>query len=196
MKKFVVSLPKPCSESWDGMTPRGCDRHCDQCATTVHDLRNYAAEEVEELLKRPERICVRAEFDSSGTVRTRQVGGGARLMVALGAGLSVAACSHDLAITNQSNSGSLVGYYDQTMGHTVVKATLLGGKTYKTRVGKDGTFVFKRLPAGTYDISYSNECEVWEGEAIVVEAGKVSKISIDDHPCIWVGMLEKPASNG
>ena len=35
---LVLSIPQPCSESWDAMTPTATGRHCSACAKTVVDF--------------------------------------------------------------------------------------------------------------------------------------------------------------
>jgi hypothetical protein len=46
MKVNKVSIPKPCKESWDSMTPKGNGRHCDSCDKTVVDFTAMTLEQI------------------------------------------------------------------------------------------------------------------------------------------------------
>ncbi|RYZ28432.1 MAG: hypothetical protein EOO10_09570 [Chitinophagaceae bacterium] len=53
MKKFELSIPKPCHENWDAMTPAEQGRFCGACKKTVVDFSNMADREVAQFFKRP-----------------------------------------------------------------------------------------------------------------------------------------------
>lgn len=42
-----ISIPKPCYEDWDAMTPGNQGRHCSVCAKTVVDFTSMSNEEVQ-----------------------------------------------------------------------------------------------------------------------------------------------------
>lgn len=50
-KHFTVSVPKPCEEDWDKMTPAEQGRHCASCNTPVIDFSNYTDRELAAFLK-------------------------------------------------------------------------------------------------------------------------------------------------
>lgn len=57
---FTISIPKPCHEDWDAMTPNEQGRHCGSCAKTVVDFTGMSDEEVKHFfLNKSERVCGR-----------------------------------------------------------------------------------------------------------------------------------------
>ena len=60
-----ISIPKPCHESWDAMTPEGKGRFCDACAKTVVDFTGMKAPEISEYLlaNSGKKVCGRFKDD-------------------------------------------------------------------------------------------------------------------------------------
>lgn len=57
-----ISIPTPCHEDWEKMTPDQTGRHCSACAKSVIDFTNMSDEEVKHFFinkKEDERICGR-----------------------------------------------------------------------------------------------------------------------------------------
>jgi hypothetical protein len=56
-----ISIPKPCHEDWEAMTPNTQGRHCNSCVKTVVDFTEMNDEEVKHffLNKKEERVCGR-----------------------------------------------------------------------------------------------------------------------------------------
>ena len=56
-----LTVPKPCHEDWNAMTPNQQGRHCDSCAKTVVDFTQLSDDEVKNffLNKKDERVCGR-----------------------------------------------------------------------------------------------------------------------------------------
>ena len=50
MKNFI-SIPKPCNENWDAMTPKEQGRHCSKCKIVVKDFSSMSNEEILQYLK-------------------------------------------------------------------------------------------------------------------------------------------------
>jgi hypothetical protein len=53
MKKFELSIPKPCHENWDAMTPSEQGRFCGACKKTVIDFSNMTDHQVAQFFKKP-----------------------------------------------------------------------------------------------------------------------------------------------
>lgn len=69
MKKFKISIPKPCHEDWSKMTPKEKGRFCASCSKTVVDFTKKSTEEIQEYLleNRGKRVCghfYREQLDS------------------------------------------------------------------------------------------------------------------------------------
>ncbi|MBD0403635.1 hypothetical protein [Flammeovirga sp. EKP202] len=59
MKKFLT-IPNPCHENWDQMTPVEKGRFCEVCSKKVYDLIDLSTPEVENLFEeKGENICIR-----------------------------------------------------------------------------------------------------------------------------------------
>ena len=56
-----ITVPKPCHQSWDDMTPYEQGRHCTQCAKTVVDFTGMSDDAVKYFLlnRQEEKICGR-----------------------------------------------------------------------------------------------------------------------------------------
>ncbi|MFT3911925.1 MAG: hypothetical protein QM737_21045 [Ferruginibacter sp.] len=56
-----ITIPKPCHENWDNMTPNQQGRHCSSCEKTVVDFTQMTEDEVKYFFinKRSERVCGR-----------------------------------------------------------------------------------------------------------------------------------------
>jgi hypothetical protein len=56
-----ITIPKPCSENWEAMTPNLQGRHCTACAKTVVDFTLMSDEEVKQffLHQKEEKVCGR-----------------------------------------------------------------------------------------------------------------------------------------
>lgn len=62
MKKFELSIPKPCHENWDKMTPEAKGRFCGACNKTVMDFTNMSDRQLAEFFKQPSgSVCGRFE---------------------------------------------------------------------------------------------------------------------------------------
>lgn len=56
-----ISIPKPCHEDWQQMTPQEQGRHCAVCAKTVVDFTNMTDDEVKNyfITRKDEKLCGR-----------------------------------------------------------------------------------------------------------------------------------------
>jgi len=56
-----ISIPKPCHEDWEAMTPNTQGRHCNSCVKTVVDFTGMSDEEVKYffLHKKEDKVCGR-----------------------------------------------------------------------------------------------------------------------------------------
>lgn len=65
MKKIQLSIPEPCHENWDAMTPTQQGRYCNACAKEVIDFTGLSDTEVLNyfLQKKNEKICGMAYTD-------------------------------------------------------------------------------------------------------------------------------------
>jgi hypothetical protein len=61
--KFTLSIPQPCSENWEQMTPTGCGRHCAACDKVVIDFTKLSDREIGKLIAKRgnEKLCGRFE---------------------------------------------------------------------------------------------------------------------------------------
>ena len=58
MKKIELSIPKPCHEDWNAMTPRDRGRFCGSCQKTVIDFSQMSDSQIAEFFKKPkDNLC-------------------------------------------------------------------------------------------------------------------------------------------
>ena len=64
MKKFTLSIPKPCHENWENMTPEEKGRFCGACQKTVVDFTNMSDREIAQFFKKKSAsVCGRFQQD-------------------------------------------------------------------------------------------------------------------------------------
>lgn len=58
---YKISIPKPCHENWDAMTPETTGRFCNSCAKSVVDFTNMKAPEIQQyfIQNQGQKICGR-----------------------------------------------------------------------------------------------------------------------------------------
>lgn len=56
---FTLSIPEPCHESWNEMTPQEKGRYCNVCAKTVVDFTRKTDREIGKIMKSEGTICGR-----------------------------------------------------------------------------------------------------------------------------------------
>ncbi len=67
----MVTIPKPCGESWDAMVGGEDKRLCAGCGCHVHNLAGMPASEVEALLQAETKVCTRILADPAKGILTR-----------------------------------------------------------------------------------------------------------------------------
>lgn len=64
MKKIHLSIPNPCHENWEAMTPSDKGRFCSSCQKTVIDFTNMSDRQLVEFFKKPPpSVCGRVHDD-------------------------------------------------------------------------------------------------------------------------------------
>ena len=199
MNDLRVSFPKPCSEKWDEMTPQGCNRHCERCATTIHDLAELTFDEAERLARSGRDLCVRAQIGPGGIVKLKQGyhPNARRLVATFGASVGILAASGQAAAA-APELGAIKGEVVGSCGGIMVSATAADGRIYHAKVGPSGRYKVKRLPAGPYKVTTEVGPESPEASEVIVEAGRTAKLNLDNsiNYCVIVGMLKLDDSNG
>ncbi|WP_417799162.1 hypothetical protein [Tenacibaculum sp.] len=69
MKSYKLTIPKPCHEDWNAMTPNEKGKFCRSCAKTVVDFTQKSSKEIQEYLltNKEQRVCghfYRKQLDS------------------------------------------------------------------------------------------------------------------------------------
>ena len=65
MKKFAISIPKPCHEDWNKMTPDAKGAFCGSCQKSVYDFSNKTDEEIISVFEKEEKGKVCGRFSPS-----------------------------------------------------------------------------------------------------------------------------------
>ena len=200
MRDLRVSFPRPCDESWEAMQPAGCDRVCDRCDRAVHDLANYRIGEVEALLRRDPLSCVRAQVGADGVVALRpgRRGGARRMVIAAAATAGLLGAGAPALAKREGPGGAIAGKVDSFGFRVRVTATGPDGRTFRAKSGTSGRFRMKRIPAGTYRLSFVPECgDEWTLDNIVVGDGETIVRDVEDRTrCIIIGRLSIEEDRG
>ena len=69
-QKFKLTIPKPCHENWDEMTPQDNGRFCMNCSKTVIDFSSLLPEEIQHFFiqNKNKRICGRFKNSQLETI--------------------------------------------------------------------------------------------------------------------------------
>jgi hypothetical protein len=65
MKDLKITIPKPCHENWNQMTPSEQGRHCASCNTIVIDFSLMSAQEIQKFFKEQKGSKTCGYFKSS-----------------------------------------------------------------------------------------------------------------------------------
>lgn len=194
---LTVEFPKPCSEPWDQMSPRGCNRHCASCDKIVHDLATLTYAEAEALLELGTEVCVRAQVGTDGTVKLKpdEHRPGRRIVAAIGAGLALAtAACQTVPPSDRPNRFEISGKFasiDWT--RTAELRSADGRKWGKRREPGTGRFIFENLYPGVYELTVKDMC----GNRVPVDTITIADASVDlgrpvpELHCIIVGAMVK-----
>jgi len=211
MGDLRVSFPKPCSERWDDMRPKGCNRFCDKCEKTIHDLSELTLDEAEDLARSRREICVRAKVGSGGVVELKAGRGTRRMVAAIGASIGIAAISSQVAAAEGEKLGAIKGAILGSCGGGSVIATAVDGTAYHAKIGINGRYKVKRLPAGSYRVKVDRLPDAEDSGAdldsiasprpgadeVVVRPGHTSVLDVPDpNGCIIIGVISIDHSNG
>ena len=193
MSDIEVSFPAPCSQSWDAMEPRGCNRHCAACDQVIHDLSEVGFEEALSLLDA--EACVRAKITAEGTVA---LAGNAnrRLFAAVAAplGLALAACS-TTGLGEVTPRYEITGKTRYTEWGSVAVLTDPAGREWRRNLDSRGAFRFSNLHATTYKLTIERNCgEPIEVGEVVVREEDVGLSELDwpqAEDCIIIGVFRR-----
>jgi len=198
MPDLRVSFPKPCSEQWEDMAPVGRDRICARCDKVIHDLSQCTIEQAEALLRAGTETCVRARIDADGVVALAPSRSMRRMVLAAGAAASLLAAVEPAVARQKGPQGVIAGKIRTNDWNTRVTATAGDGKSYNARVKPDGRYRLKKLPAGTYTLTFVPACgNSWTIDRIVVSDSEVAVPETPDpNECIIIGMLVPENNRG
>ncbi len=59
----IITIPTPCNEDWNSMTPKDQGRHCSSCAKTVVDFTSWQPQEILLHFKSNKNVCGRFTAD-------------------------------------------------------------------------------------------------------------------------------------
>ncbi len=74
MNKQIITelqIESPCMEEWNKMSGDDSIRHCSKCRFNVYNFAEMTEEEINEILKTKERLCVRLYLRPDGTYMTK-----------------------------------------------------------------------------------------------------------------------------
>src|SRR5437763_529741 len=141
MNDLRVSFPKPCSGPWQAMRPEGCNRFCDRCERTLHDLSQLTLAAAEELARSANQFCVPAPGGPDGAVKLKPSDGRStrRMVVTIGASVGILAVSGQAAAVDVTKTGAIKGQVVGSCGWSgSVSAIASDGSVFHAKIGMDG----------------------------------------------------------
>jgi hypothetical protein len=94
-----VDIPNRCPEEWEMMEGGESRRFCDGCQCFVHNVAEMKADEAEDLLMQPNRVCARIVVDTDRRILTKD-GWIPRLFAAGVIAAGAAGCTRDTSPIN------------------------------------------------------------------------------------------------
>lgn len=192
MSDLRVSFPKPCEERWEEMRPAGCHRLCARCDKVIHDLSQLDIDEVQALLRRDPDSCVRASIGADGVVGLKTGRRGKRKMVLAAAATATLLAAPQPSWARQDRPTGIIAGTVESFGFRLrVTATGQDGRAFRVRIGGNGRYRIRHVPAGTYTLTFAPSCgESWTVENVIVGNGQTNVAHVQDpNPCIVVGLL-------
>lgn len=184
MADLKVEFPNPCSEPWEQMSPRGCNRHCATCDTIIHDLAALTIDEAEALLRTNEEVCVRAKIAPDGAIILASQSTTRRRMIAsvtTGMALATAACQTVPATVSERFTISGTMSYPVWAQAAELRSSD-GKKQRKTRKIGSGEFAFTNLRPGTYTLSIRESCGILRPVETITITDRSVVVSSDRPP--------------
>lgn len=196
MSDLQVTFPKPCDQTWDAMTPHGCNRHCASCDTIIHDLEHMTLDEAERLLEGEAEVCVRAKVGPDGVIALKPSNHGParRLLAAAGASLALASAACQTVPDASEPRYRITGKFpDKQQFYQAELTSPDGTKWPKRRQPGTGRFIFDNLAPGTYTLTTIDNCGYrQEVRTITIGAASadVGKIAPElNESCVIVGVM-------
>lgn len=196
MADLKVTLPNPCSEPWEGMTPAGCNRHCASCDKIIHDLSALTIDEAEALLEGSEEVCVRARVGKGGVIELADAARGRRRMIAaVGASMALAtAACQTVPAEERPNRFAISGTVPHAYSPKKPVVRSSDGQIWPVRMAYRSTaFRVPDLHPGVYSITYYGGCGDVEltVENVIIRDQSVDLGHLDngEFDCIIVGVM-------
>ncbi len=201
LQSIQLSIPNPCSQNWDEMTPSGNDRHCAHCSTTVIDFTTCTDAELYQFFaKGNDHVCGRylsTQLDRPIRIPLQPHSRLYRMIVAMGLTLIFGAAV-DVKAQDQPTvlkggiKGHIVAARDEPMDKYSVQI-IRGNKTIlQLQADKNGDFEVPAIDTGYYIVEVSND--VWPVDGlseIRIAAGNTTNVTIQPKEIV-MGKLAMP----
>lgn len=173
-KPITISIPHPCTQSWDEMTPCSSGRFCDHCKNTVIDFTTWSDEAIYNILSKNQQVCGRFCDDQMNrpiSIPHQPNSALYRLTVALGLTILLASAPAAYAQSRAPfiENNKPYGEPEQTLSGGELRGKVLDDKkepaisivvqAFQNGVLKggnitdyEGNFVIKPLDTGQYDV--------------------------------------------
>lgn len=166
MQNFI-SIPKPCNENWNTMTPQEQGRHCAQCNITVQDFSTMSNEEILQYLKHnTAHICARVREDQLQNTKPQFTYRLKKFLYAFAVCFLPFVTFTSMLLTNtktihaQAGHGSIDGKVVNHKGEPVPFASVAafegGVLKGQAKTNFKGNFVIKPLSKGNYTLKISS----------------------------------------
>lgn|GEM_PF-4886929 len=155
--KVAITIPKPCSESWEAMAGDARVRHCGGCDRDVRNVATMTPAEIDAMLAAPGPLpCMRIVQQQDGSLMTARVESQRGFLqhtsvvlstVMLAATTSFAQKAHPAPSDNTATlQGLIVDPTGAPLPHATVELMSDGKRVTLAETNKDGVFTLNAAP--------------------------------------------------
>lgn len=173
-KSIQINIPQPCTEDWSKMTPEEQGRFCDSCQKCVVDFTGFTDEQLLNYLNKNKNLHLCGRFKSTQLNRTIFTPPTRRGYYQWIMSLAIVVFLTNLWSTNinaqkptqteltldkvkKKNAGTVLGVVtdkNKNLLNKVVVTLFHNGNIIGQSIpDNEGTYIFKRVPEGYYDIN-------------------------------------------
>ena len=128
-----ISIPEPCGESWQKMTPVSGGRHCDVCEKCIVDFTQSSDKEIWKAYQKEDKIC--GQFRPDQLNRLISQPKEKRVPIGIAAAAVLSMSTPAMAQTSAPAMVEIPSNYEQQV-NLYPQEVILKGRVYENRTGE------------------------------------------------------------